>query len=254
MTFPPSPPPVPAVVSRFANGREVRAVWVNEDGGVTFRLGSAVPGAADREFIKVADAGTTDFAGETLRLRWAGAYVTVPRVLGRGIADDCAWLRTAALPGRSAVHPRWLASPDVAVRAIGAGLRTLHDRLPVPSCPFDWSVTSRLSMLSPAGRARLGEPPPVDRLVVCHGDACAPNTLVDDDGRSCGHVDFGELGVADRWADLAVATLSLGWNYPGRDWEAEFFSAYGVQPDPARIDYYRRLWQAFDHTSDAASR
>ena len=63
MTFPPSPPPVPAVVSRFANGREVRAVWVNEDGGVTFRLGSAVPGAADREFIKVADAGTTDFAG-----------------------------------------------------------------------------------------------------------------------------------------------------------------------------------------------
>jgi kanamycin kinase len=90
--------------------------------------------------------------------------------------------------------------------------------------------------------------------VVCHGDACAPNTLVDDDGRSCGHVDFGQLGVADRWADLAVATLSLGWNYPGRDWEAEFFNAYGVQPDPARIDYYRRLWQAFDHTSAAASR
>jgi kanamycin kinase len=74
--------------------------------------------------------------------------------------------------------------------------------------------------------------------------------LIDDDGRSCGYVDFGELGVAD----LAVATLSLGWNYPGRDPEAEFFGAYGARPDPARIDYYRRLWQAFDHTSDAASR
>jgi kanamycin kinase len=161
VTFPPSPPPVPAVVSRFANGREVRAVWVNEDGGVTFRLGSAVPGAAGREFIKVANTGSTDFAGETRRLRWAGAYVTVPRLLGCGIADGCAWLRTAALPGRSAVHPRWLATPDVAVRAIGAGLRTLHDRLPVPSCPFDWSVTSRLTMLSPRrpgapGRATAG--------------------------------------------------------------------------------------------------
>jgi len=55
-------------------------------------------------------------------------------------------------------------------------------------------------------------------------------------------------------ADLAVATLSLGWNYPGRDREAEFFGAYGARPDPARIDYYRRRWQAFDHTSDAASR
>ena len=94
MTFRPSPPPVPAVVSRFANGREMRAVWVNEDGGVTLRLGSAVRGAAGREFIKVADAGTTDFRGAARRLRWAGAYVAVPRVLGCGTTDDCAWLRT----------------------------------------------------------------------------------------------------------------------------------------------------------------
>ena len=54
--------------------------------------------------------------------------------------------------------------------------------------------------------------------------------------------------MADRWADLAVATLSLGWNYPGRVWDSEFFAAYGVEPDPLRIDYYRRLWQAEDET------
>jgi hypothetical protein len=46
----------------------MRAVWVNEDGGVTFRLGSAVRGAAGREFIKVADAGTTDFRGAAAAL------------------------------------------------------------------------------------------------------------------------------------------------------------------------------------------
>jgi aminoglycoside phosphotransferase (APT) family kinase protein len=98
-------------------------------------------------------------------------------------------------------------------------------------------------------RARLGEPPPVDQLVVCHGDACSPNTLIDDDGRCCGHADFGDLGVADRLAHLAVAVLSLGWNYPGRVWDAEFFAAYGVAPDPMRVDYYPRLWQAEDDTS-----
>jgi kanamycin kinase len=263
VTFPSSPPPVPAVVDRFADGRSVHAVWVNDEGGVTFRLGSRIPGIAGREFIagpefvKVANAGIADFAGEAQRLRWAARYVAVPQVLSFGVDGDCAWLRTRGLPGLSAVHPRWLASPDVAVRAIGAGLRTLHDRLPVRSCPFDWSVTSRLTALSPArgrypqppGRARLGKPPPVDQLVVCHGDACSPNTLIRVDGRCCGHVDFGELGVADRWADLAVATLSLGWNYPGRVWDAAFFTAYGVEPDPARIDYYRRLWQASDDTS-----
>ena len=239
MTFPLSPPPVPAVVSRFAGGRPVLAVWVNELGGVTFRVDS---GFSDTpEFIKV---GKTDFSPEANRLRWAAPYIAVPRVLDFGLDDGWAWLRTGGLPGLSAVHPRWVAAPEVAVRAIGAGLRALHDSLPVRSCPFDWSAASRLATLDPAGRAGLGEPPPVDRLVVCHGDACAPNTLIGDDGSCCGHVDFGDLGVADRWADLAVATLSLGWNYPGRDWDAEFFAAYGVKPDPLRIDYYRRLWQA----------
>ena len=38
------------------------------------------------------------------------------------------------------------------------------------------------------------------------------------DGRCSGQVDLGELGVADRWADLAVATWSTTWNY-GPGWE-----------------------------------
>ncbi len=183
---------------------------------MTFRVGSAISGIADREFIKVANANTADFAGEALRLRWAARYVAVPQVLGVGLNGDCAWLRIRALPGLSAVHPRWLASPDVAVRAIGAGLRTLHDRLPVRSCPFDWSVTGRLAALTPAGRSRLGEPPPVDQLVVCHGDACSPNTLIDDDGRCWGHVDFGNSvwpigGPTSRWRSCRWAgTIPAG--------------------------------------------
>jgi kanamycin kinase len=253
LSYPSVQPALPGFVSRFAAGRPVRAVWVNGEGGVTFRVGSDSSGV---EFIKMADMRnvTADFTDEARRLRWAARYIAVPEVLGLGLDQtpdgDWAWLRTAGLPGLSAAHPRWLASPQAAVRAIGAGLRVLHNRLPVRSCPFDWSAASRLSAMTSARRARLGEPPPVDRLVVCHGDACAPNTVIDDEGLCCGHVDCGSLGVADRWADLAVATLSLGWNYPGRVWDAEFFAAYGIEPDPVRIDYYRRLWQASDSDSD----
>lgn len=223
MSFPSSPPALPAIVARFAVGRPVRAVWVNELGGVTFRVDSGM--GAGCEFIKVARRGTADFANEARRLRWAAPYLAVPRVLGVGVDGDWAWLHTDALPGLSAVHPRWRASPQVAVPALGAGLRTLHDSLPVHSCPFDWSTASRLAKLAPARRAELGDSPPVDRLVVCHGDACSPNTILDDTGRCCGHVDFGNLGVADRWADLAVATLSLQWNfpdYPGQVRDDEF--------------------------------
>lgn len=87
----------------------------------------------------------------------------------------------------------------------------------------------------------LAEIPPADELVVCHGDSCAPNTLLTDDGRWSGHVDLGALGVADRWADLAVATWSVTWNY-GPAWEATLLSAYGVAPDPDRTRYYRLLY------------
>ena len=117
----------------------------------------------------------------------------------------------------------------------------MHDRLPVDSCPYSWSVTSRLAALPETARRRLPDPPPIDKLVVCHGDACAPNTLMSDDGQWCGHVDFGDLGIADRWADLAVAAWSLGHDYDGER-RAEFFDVYGIDPDEERLDYYLRLW------------
>ena len=84
-------------------------------------------------------------------------------------------------------------------------------------------------------------PPPIDRLVVCHGDACVPNTLVGDDGQWTAHVDLGSLGLADRWADLAVASENLDANFgPGH--QPAFFAAYGIEPDEERIAYYRALW------------
>jgi kanamycin kinase len=179
-----------------------------------------------------------------------------------GADEDGAWLVTEDLGGQSAVSHRWCREPAVAAAAVGHGLRQLHDRLPVDPCPFDWSVTRRLqradvrvadgegpSDWSPehrhltldTARARLGEPPAVDRLVVCHGDACAPNTLLRDDGTFAGHVDLGSLGVADRWADIAVATWSLNWNFTSSH-EPVFYAAYGIDPDPERIAYYRLLW------------
>ena len=88
-------------------------------------------------------------AAEAERLRWAAGYVRVPRVLGAGDG----WLHTAGLPGRSAVDPHWVADPRTAARAIGAGLRLLHDALPVDDCPFDWTVPARLGELSRLGAA-----------------------------------------------------------------------------------------------------
>jgi len=228
VSVPSEPVPVPEIVDCIAAGRSVVAVWVNELGGVTFQVGLGGP----REFVKVSPPDWAHhLVAEAERLRWAAAFTQVPVVLGAGTG----WLHTVGLPGRSAVDPHWVADPQAAARAIGAGMRLFHDRLPVDDCLF-------------------GPPPwvteqgPVDRLVVCHGDVCAPTTLIGDDGRCCGHVDLGDLGVADRWADIAIAMLSLSWNYPG-SWEGELLDAYGVDADPARIDHFQRLWNAGDISS-----
>lgn len=219
MTFPVGPVPVPAVVARIAAGRRAEPVWVNELGGVTFRV--------DAEYVKTyPPQHAARLEAEAARLRWARRFATVPEVLSTGPG----WLHTAALPGRTAVDPRWVHDPVTAARAIGTGLRQLHDALPVAQCPFGRVSWAPL------------DAPPADRLVVCHGDACAPNTLMTDDGAFSGHVDLGDLGVADRWVDLAIATMSLDWNYPAGDFSAELLDAYGVTVDTERVAFYRRAW------------
>jgi len=262
---PRDPVDIPPVVAELAAGRVVRAVWRNELGGLTFQVGTG----EGRRFVKWAPAGCgVDLSAEATRLRWAGEFATVPRVLDEDADESGAWMMTAGLPGWSAVDRRWQRDPGTAVRAVGLGLRALHDALPVAGCPFDWSAGRRLESvyaraadgrIDPCGwhadlqhigtvrRALdvLADTPPVDKAVVCHGDACAPNTLVGDDGTCTGHVDLGALGVADRWADLAIATWSTQWNY-GPGWERPLLDAYGIAPDPRRIAYYRLLWDLSD--------
>lgn len=231
---PDGPVEVPDAVARRA--RDPLPVWRNELGGLTFRDG-------DR-YLKWNPAGTgVSLAAEVARLRWAVPHHPVPAVLEHAVEEGGEVLVTRALPGEGAATPRWLASPRTAVRAIGEGLRALHESLPVATCPFDWSAESRRVRLPPVVREALGAPPPVDALVVCHGDACAPNTVIGAGGRWVGHVDLGALGAADRWADIAVAGMSLEWNY-GPGWEGELLAAYGIRPDEERIRYYRALWSA----------
>lgn len=239
----PVPEALLSLARTLAPQARVVPLWRNELGGVTVRLERDAESPA--LILKWSPPGREiDLDAERSRLEWVAAHHPVATVVDAGTVSDAQgtatqWMLTEALPGETAVSDRWRASPSTAVRAIGEGLRLLHDTVPVEQCPFEGPGLPRGAQ--------------ADVLVVAHGDACAPNTLLADDGNFLAHVDLGALGVADRWSDLAVASMSLEWNF-GAGWEGDFFDAYGIAPDPKRIAAWRRWWNRPANSEEARRR
>lgn len=245
-----------AIQAVMGPGETAEPVWKNELGGLTFRL-SAAENQSRTRYAKWSPhiAGLdrryrgNDLAAEAKRINWAHQWIDVPDLLEYRQLVDGELLVTRAINASSAVSQYWLARPETAARAIGRGLRTFHDALPVAKCPFIWSVAERVDYGGLAGtvegNALIADAPPIleDELVVCHGDACAPNFLIHPNGEVAGYVDLGRLGIASRWADLAVAAWSTEWNY-GIGYTGLVYEAYGIAPDIKRIAYYRRVWDA----------
>jgi len=200
---------------------------------------------------------------EGARTRWARPFLPVADVLECGSQEGTDWLATRALPGVDATDEALMAQPEKLVDLLAGGLRRFH-QAPVAECPFPFTLEVALEHVrwrAAAGHidpardfhpehrhlsleAALGElerlRPADEDLVVCHGDYCLPNIVITD-GQVTGFVDLGELGVADRWWDLAVATWSLTWNL-GEGFEDEFLRTYGIGRDEERIRFYRLLY------------
>jgi len=222
---------VPEIVNRLAGGAGAEFVWRSQVGGLTFRCG-------DRYVKWYPTSSQIDLRRERVRLDWISTRHPAPRVVDFGADTGGQWLVTEALPGGYAVGPRWQSRSNEAIDAIATGLRALH-RIPIDDVPVEWASEGWATRAP----ARLGPRPPIDDPVVVHGDACAPNTLISTSGEWTGNVDFGDLTVGDRWADLAVASLSLDWNF-GEGHQQQFFDSYGIERDEGRIAYYRALWHA----------
>jgi kanamycin kinase/streptomycin 3"-kinase/aminoglycoside 3'-phosphotransferase-2 len=218
-----------------------------------------------------------DLVAERERLEWlASTDLPAAEILDWVDDEHTATLTLRTVPG---VPMSELSGPDAAtaIGALGRFLARLH-ATPRESCPFErW-----LAVTVPIARVRaeeglvdeddfdhdregrsaqdvlsdlLEQRPKAEELemhdlVVCHGDACLPNFLVDPD--TCevtGMVDVHRLGVADRHLDLALSTRSTtdATLNPGFGSEAAraLVSAYGRDVDPWRIEFYRLLDEFF---------
>ena len=197
---------------------------------------------------------------EVARMQWAAPYLPVPEVLEVGADSRRAWFVSRGLDGVDATHRSHRRDVPLLIERLARGLRRFHEA-PVADCPFRFSQDDAIERARQRRDARMIDPvehfheehahlsaddacrvleasrPADEDLVVCHGDYCAPNVLLDEGGVT-GFVDLIDLAVADRWWDLAIATWSVTWNY-GPGYEDLFLAAYGVTSDPERRAFYR---------------
>jgi kanamycin kinase len=259
---PPDPPAPPPELEQIAPGWDATLAYRLVPHLTTWRLTG--PDGAVR-FAKVARGGDRypTLRGESERMIWAAPYLPVPVVVALEQLGDATILVTRGLPGRDGTSADWQGDLPALVRALGQGLRAFHEAVGEEWCPFRFDLGRALAhvedrvrsdAISPGGfhpehahltpATALAElealAPPDEDLVVCHGDFCPPNVLLED-GRVTGFVDLGELGAADRWWDVAVGAWSAGWNF-GQELEPLFYESYGIEPDPGRIRFFRLLY------------
>jgi len=251
-----------ALLERLRADWQLGAVMPVEEGmsdAAVFRVG------ADR-FLKLAEdrAAAAALREEILRTQWLAAQgVRVPATMRVHDDGDCAAWLSAALPGTSAMDQKL--APVELVSQVGRALRALH-ALAVDACPFDETIEARLATARrdiDAGAVdpeqfddrnagvspeeifrRLTQNPPVEDLVVAHGDAALNNMLIGPDG-TIGFVDCGRAGRADRYLDLAVTANYIA-EIHGEKWIGPFARAYGeAEWRQDKAQYFLDLYELF---------
>jgi aminoglycoside 3'-phosphotransferase-2 len=204
---------------------------------------------------------------EIARSQWLAAlHVPVPVIRRIDDRADRVVLLSDALPGLPADDCPL--PVERLVDALAASLAALH-ALPVADCPFDETLTRRLSRATAAVAAgdvdpgefatrnigadpavllaRLATKQPEEDLVVVHGDATLSNMIVDDKG-NVGFVDCGNAGRGDRYIDLAVVADGFREQF-AQAAATRFAKAYGRPTnaiwDAAKARYFLDLYELF---------
>jgi len=244
------------------NAYKARRVAIGESRAAVYEL--SVPGK-QRLFLKSQRREPLfTLQGEAERLRWLQGRAPVPVLVDFVTDETHDHLLMQGLLGEDAATLKM--EPARLVELLAEALRGLH-AIDIASCPFRHAADDlirRAEAVMMAGEVdednfdpeNLGRTPasifaemvrckPItEDLVFTHGDFCLPNVIVHAAGLS-GFIDVGTSGVGDRYRDLALVGRSLNHNL-GPAWLEVFFESYGlVEPDLAKLRYYRLLDEFF---------
>ncbi|WP_261664717.1 APH(3') family aminoglycoside O-phosphotransferase [Deinococcus sp. Marseille-Q6407] len=250
-------PQVPAAFSRILPAARWEPVALGESQAEVWR--------STRHVLKIQPhlhPALTALADERERLRWLAGRVPVPAVLGYWADSTHEYLAMERVPGIPMSHPDATLHAERMASLLARALRGLHS-LPARDCPFTMTLPVSLRLARERVEAGLIDGsdfdperqvqsavdllvwlvrnrPQTEDVVVTHGDACLPNFIVQGEYVE-GLVDVGRAGLADRHADLALASRSIRRNL-GAKWVDPFLDTYGRDlVDEGKLEYYVAL-------------
>ncbi|MEU6721909.1 APH(3'') family aminoglycoside O-phosphotransferase [Nonomuraea sp. NPDC046802] len=247
---------------------EWEPVTTGESGAAVFRSGDG------SRYAKCVPAGhVAALEAERDRVEWLSAQgVPGPRVLDWRAGDAGACLVTSAVEGVPADRVS-AAELEAAWEPIADAVRRLHD-LPARQCPFTRDLAQMLALardvvargaVNPDFLPEEQQGTPADELlarlapqvgqrlaqeaaqaVVCHGDLCLPNIILDPETLTvAGFIDLGRLGRADPYADLALLFANSRETWAGEHQASRadeaFAKRYGIVLDRDRERFYLHL-------------
>lgn len=210
-------------------------------------------------------------------MRWLEGKVPVPKVLCHEILDGKSYLLMSRVPGIMSCDASYLEQPDVLVSALADGLKLLWNT-DTAGCPRTWMLEALLEEakirvaqglvdldnVEPETFSENGFRDPEHLLqwllehkpnsvpTLAHGDYCLPNVFLKD-GKLSGFIDVGDMGLGEKWRDIALCYRSLRHNfngtYGGKIYNAFhpdlLFKKLGIQPDWEQIRYHLLLDELF---------
>ncbi len=223
---------------------------------------------SDDYVLKIRPEGSRDTI-DTQVIRWLTGKLPVPEIAAHEVADGKDWLLMTRIRGRMLSDSSVMENPTLLLDCMAEALHLLWT-VDIRDCPFERTVGENLAHAEKTIQSGLFDPsdcepetfgpdgfespvalldwlkhhqPPAER-VLTHGDFCLPNLFTD--GRQfTGFIDLGNVGISDRWMDLALGWRSLKHNsdghygriYPRIDPD-DLFRAAGVPKDEEKLRYY----------------
>lgn len=220
----------------------------------------------------------SDKNNETVRMmRWLDGKLPIPKVICYEKDFLYQYLLMSRITGKMSCDEEFMSQPEILTKKLAEAIKMLW-RVDISDCPRIRSldleleeakirVENNLIDMENAEPNTFGaggfkdpkellswlfENKPDYEPVLSHGDLCLPNIFIDGEKIS-GFIDLNDIGIGDKWKDIALCYRSLRWNaegaYGGKVYpdvrSSMLFEALGIEPDMDKIRYYILLDELF---------